>query len=225
VTHDDPAVAATDLLSAATAERAALAELLASLDPDQWELPTPCSRWTVRDVAAHVISYDDLTVPRAVATLVRHRGSAGRANARVLARWDGVGPPEILAAYRTRLRPTGLTAVAGGRIGFLDGLIHHQDVRRAVQVPRSVPPEHLVAALHAVRGAPVLPARGLLRGLRLVADDVAWHHGDGPEVRGPGEALLLTAAGRDVALDELGGPGLPLLADRVARHRRLDVAG
>jgi uncharacterized protein (TIGR03083 family) len=209
---------ATDLVAAATAERTELAGLLASLDRVQWDLPSPCAGWSVRDVAVHVISYDDLPTPRAVATLVRSLGSVDRASARTLARWDGAGPAEVVQAYRTRLQPRGLTALGGARIGFLDGLIHHQDVRRAVGRPREVPPDRLLAALAAVRGAPVLPARGLVRGLRLVADDVPWEQGDGAEVHGPGEALLLTAAGRDVALGELRGDGLALLTERVRAH-------
>ncbi len=210
----------SERMEAATAERAELAGLLGSLDRPQWDLPTPCRRWTVRDVAVHVISYDDLPVPRAVATVLRSSGSVGRANDRTLRLGDGVGPDEVLEAYRSRLRPRGLTALGGARIGFLDGLIHHQDVRRAVGRPREVPPDRLLAALAAVRGAPVLPARALTRGLRLVADDVPWQQGDGPEVRGPGEALLLTASGRDVALDELRGDGAPLLAERVRARDR-----
>ena len=57
------AAPATDLLAAATAERTELAGLLAALDAAAWDLPTPCTRWTVRDVAVHVISYDDLGTP------------------------------------------------------------------------------------------------------------------------------------------------------------------
>ena len=155
------AAPADDLLAAATAERTELAELLQTLDAAAWELPTPCSRWTVRDVAVHVISYDDLGTPGAVLTILRGLGSVGRANARTLARWDGAGPAEVLDAYRSRLRPSGLTAVAGGRIGFLDGLIHHQDVRRAVRAPRVVPSDRLLAGLKGVQAAPVLPTRRL----------------------------------------------------------------
>ncbi|MET7639168.1 TIGR03086 family metal-binding protein [Streptomyces sp. NPDC005438] len=31
------------------------AALLESVRQDQWDLPTPCARWTVRDLAAHVV--------------------------------------------------------------------------------------------------------------------------------------------------------------------------
>jgi uncharacterized protein (TIGR03083 family) len=41
-------------------ERADSAALLATLPPPQWLAPTLCARWRVRDVAAHVISYDRL---------------------------------------------------------------------------------------------------------------------------------------------------------------------
>jgi hypothetical protein len=53
-------------------------------------------------------------------------------------------------------------------------------------------------------------------GLRFTATDVTWTHGDGPEVQGPGEAILLALAGRPVALDELTGDGLASLRGRVA---------
>ena len=41
-------------------ERAAFAAFLATLSPRQWQVPTLCARWRVRDVVAHVISYDEL---------------------------------------------------------------------------------------------------------------------------------------------------------------------
>ena len=55
--------------------------------------------------------------------------------------------------------------------------------------------------------------RGRTRGLRLVATDIDWSHGGGPEVRGPGEALLMAMAGRGDALKDLSGPGKDELAD------------
>lgn len=54
-----------------------------------------------------------------------------------------------------------------------------------------------------------------VRGLRLVATDVDHTVGDGPEVRGPTEAIILAASGRPVALDELSGQGVELLTNRL----------
>jgi hypothetical protein len=55
-----------------------------------------------------------------------------------------------------------------------------------------------------------------IKGLRLRADDVDWQTGKGPDVVGPGEALLMAMAGRADALGELSGPGQPVLAARMS---------
>jgi hypothetical protein len=52
-------------------------------------------------------------------------------------------------------------------------------------------------------------------GLCLIATDVNWSHGGGPEVRGKGEALLLALTGRPIALEELSGDGVATLSARV----------
>lgn len=58
-------------------------------------------------------------------------------------------------------------------------------------------------------------AKELVRRVRLVADDADVAVGDGPEVRGPALSLLLVCSGRLVALEDLDGPGLELLAETV----------
>jgi uncharacterized protein (TIGR03083 family) len=101
-------------------------------------------------------------------------------------------------------------------VAITDALIHHQDVRRPLGLTRDVPPERLRVALDTALKAPVLPSRKHVAGLRLGATDLAWTHGDGPRVDGPGEALLLAIAGRAVALDDLTGDGVETLRRRLA---------
>jgi len=94
-------------------------------------------------------------------------------------------------------------------------VIHQQDIRRAVVRPRAIPADRVEAVLdHSIskkghKG--VNYARRRLRGLRLVATDMDWAWGDGGEVRGPGEALLMAANGREQPLLDLTGPGLETL--------------
>ncbi len=45
----------------AQAEREDFAAFLETLSPEQWEAPTLCDRWNVRQVAAHAISFDELS--------------------------------------------------------------------------------------------------------------------------------------------------------------------
>jgi Mycothiol maleylpyruvate isomerase N-terminal domain len=53
VTGADPMLLAHD-------ERADLADFLACLTPERWEAPTLCSERRVRNVIAHIISFNDL---------------------------------------------------------------------------------------------------------------------------------------------------------------------
>ena len=84
-------------------------------------------------------------------------------------------------------------------------MIHQQDIRRPLRLPRTIPAERLRAALDFVRYAPTIRGAWRARGVRLVATDVDWSHGKGPEVRGTGEALLMIMAGRPDALADLDG--------------------
>jgi len=51
--------------------------------------------------------------------------------------------------------------------------------------------------------------------VRLVATDLDWAHGEGLEVTGPAEALLMAMAARPDAFNQLAGPGKELLAQRI----------
>ncbi|WP_415154580.1 maleylpyruvate isomerase family mycothiol-dependent enzyme [Propionicimonas sp.] len=57
----------------ATAERSDLADLLATLTPEQWEAASLCEGWRVRDVVAHVLSFDDVTLLGTLRRAVRAR--------------------------------------------------------------------------------------------------------------------------------------------------------
>ena len=54
-----------------------------------------------------------------------------------------------------------------------------------------------------------------IAGLKLVADDVDWTHGDGPEVRGPAIPLMLAVCGRKGTTGDLTGDGVATFAGRV----------
>ena len=82
--------------------------------------------------------------------------------------------------------------------------------------PRS-PRSGCAACLDFVKGSSfVYGAKKRVAGLQLVATDMDWTHGDGPEVRGTGEALLMILNGRKDALKDVEGPGKETLAARMA---------
>jgi uncharacterized protein (TIGR03083 family) len=124
---------------------------------------------------------------------------------------------QLLARLRAHLRPTGLATTFRGRLALLDVTVHHQDIRRPLGKPRQIPAERLRCVLHDALLSPELPGRRLARGVRLEPTDLDWSHGAGPEVAGPAEALLMAITGRASALGELHGPGVSLVAGRLAR--------
>lgn len=203
------------LMSMACDERADLAEFLATLTPEQWKAPSLCTRWTVKDVVAHTISYEEL----GPLGLMRRfaKGWVVRANQVGVDEFADRSPDQLLDFLRGHLQPQGLTAGFGGMIALVDGTIHHQDIRRALNRPRVVPADRLERVLDLVPGNPRLGAGRRIRGLRLRATDLDWEHGRGTEVTGPGEALLMAMSGRPAALADLAGPGVNTLAARLPR--------
>ncbi len=206
-----------DLMPLAEDERADLLALLRQLTPAQWDAQSLCTRWRVRDVATHIVSYDELSTAATVATFLRGGLRTGRVNDVALARYQDLDPDGIIALVARHLRPRGLPSGFKGGIALTDGTIHHQDIRRALGLPRPIPEHRLVAVLTFSLGAPTLPSKGNAKGLKLLATDVDWAAGAGPAVTGPGEALLMAAAGRRSALDDLTGDGLSTLRERVDR--------
>jgi uncharacterized protein (TIGR03083 family) len=105
----------TDTREMAREERAELAAFLATLTPEQWDAPTLCAGWAVRDVVAHVIGYDLKGTSGFVRTLVRAGLSPDRANRRVVDDLRDLDPPGLLALVRHYETPEGLTARFGYR--------------------------------------------------------------------------------------------------------------
>lgn len=202
-----------DLKDLTRDERADLAAFLAELRSDEWHHPSLCTRWTVKDVVAHVVSYEEL----GTAGLLKRfaKGMVVNANQVGVDEFAGLSPEELLGYLNRHLYPTGLTARLGGMIGFVDGTVHHQDIRRALDRPRTIPADRLARILPLIPGNPRLGAGRRIRGLRLRATDVDWTHGQGAEVIGPGEALMMAMTGRPAALADLDGPGKSTLAQRL----------
>jgi uncharacterized protein (TIGR03083 family) len=209
-----------DLRHHAADERADLLALLEQLTPEQWGAASLCPAWRVRDVVAHVFSYDELSRRGLIARFIRGPLHRGGANAVGLADYADRTPAELLDLARRCVQPRGLPAGFNSGIALTDGMIHHQDIRRPLGLARTIPADRLRAALEFAQYAPVIRGFWHRRGLRLIATDVDWSAGSGPEVRGPGEAVLLAIAGRDAAVDELDGPGLATLEPRLHEASR-----
>jgi uncharacterized protein (TIGR03083 family) len=210
---------ATDTWEMVDAERAEMADLADSLAPDDWDKPSLCTAWKVRDVVAHTVEGANESKGKTVAKVVRS-GFRVDTMLRESALKGGAAPTDELrsearAAIGKRKTPPFVTPEAL----LADEVVHQQDIRRVLGRPRQIPEDRLRVALTSVsgNGASYLPGKKRLRGLHLRATDLDWEAGDadGEEVQGTGEALLLALAGRPAALDDLTGPGVATLRERI----------
>lgn len=202
-------------LDLAEAERLDLADFLSTLAPEQWAHRTLCEGWTVRDVVAHTVSFEGVPLIALAKLFVRGRFQTDRINEVAVAEMADRPPADLIATLRAHSRPSGMNAGFGGRLALSDNMIHQQDIRRPLGLPRTIPVDRLVAALDFVRRSPTIRGAKRARGVRLVATDLDWSAGEGPDVRGTGEALLMAMAGRRAVLRDLDGPGLQRLAARI----------
>lgn len=207
-------------------ERQDILAFLRSLTADQWGMPSLCVGWRIKDVAAHLLVDEPVQagMSRRVLPLLAKQGfSPDRLNSAWIAQNHLRAPGSIIESFREdSLRGVSVIGhLLGPAVALRALLIHHQDMRRPLHIERVVPPERLVAALDALvkrKGSVSVGSRSRARGLRLRAVDVAWSHGDGPEVFGPGEAIVMALAGRSVALEDLKGEGKAVLAGRMSSH-------
>lgn len=204
-----------DLMRLAREERADLAEFLATLSPEQWSTPSLCAGWTVRDVVAHVISFEELDARGLIRRFAKGFLLPDRINAVGVAASSARNPVELIALLNEHLEPRGLMAAFGGLAGLVDGLIHHQDIRRPLEMKRDIPAERLLPALSFAMKTPLIRGFWHARGLRMIATDLDWSTGKGPEVSGTAEAILMAIAGRPAAVADLDGAGQQKLAHRL----------
>ena len=191
------------------AERADLLALLRDLSAEEWNAPSLCEGWRVREVAGHLL-HDTIPPTTYLAIVARCRFGVDRVNNSLATKAGAMPTGRIVEKLE---RDHGRTSSLWPSLILSDMLVHHQDILRPLGRTREIPPPRLRAALD--RPDPFAFPWRRTRGLRWVATDLDWSKGRGTEVRGTGEALALAIAGRPVVLDELEGDGVAVLRSRM----------
>lgn len=202
------------LWAAAHAERASLADDLATLDEAHWAERSLCGRWTVEEVVAHLTAAASIGPLRWVASVLGARFDFDLHNDRRLARHRGANPGETLQRFRQVVSST--TSTFGPTAAWLgEVVVHAQDIRRPLGLERTPAIEGVteVARFYAQRDFTVA-GRSAVEGLRLEATDGPFATGAGPLVSGTTLALTMAMAGRGPYCDDLAGPGVPTIRAR-----------
>ncbi|MEU4314341.1 maleylpyruvate isomerase family mycothiol-dependent enzyme [Nocardia sp. NPDC024068] len=184
--------------AAVAAERRSLAGLLAELPEAQWDHPSLCAGWRVRDIVAHILLTSRARLGWLLWQLVLARGSIARMNFETAIRYaDGRTPETLLAELNAlvTLRHTPVGTTATDRL--MDLIVHGQDIAVPLGLEREIPTQ--AARWSADRiwemGWPFHAQRDLA-GHRLIATDAQWSAGTGTPVRAPIAELLLMLTGR-----------------------------
>lgn len=198
----------SDLVPIIGAERRAFADVLGGLTDSDWNAPSLCSGWRVREVVAHMTMPFRYAAPRFLAELARSRGDFARMADRI-ARRDARAPiGTLLDGWRANVdhpwKPPG---------GGLAGALTH-DVVHGLDITIPLGLEHPVGeqALRVVLDHATAPLNRKhfdvdMTGIRLEADDLDWAFGEGEPLRGRARHLLMVLMDRRLPADLL--PGAP----------------
>ena len=195
-------------------ERRELGDLLEGLTPEQWEAQTLCDAWKVRHIVAHV-SQSTMSMLRFFRGLPAAGFDFNKVIAKDAIRNGSADTAAVLERFRQDITlhkvPPGLNPTTV----LSDIVLHHQDIRRPLGMLRGIPTDRLIAVADEMKGRRALGNKQRIAGMRLVAADADWWHGDGPEVTGTLEALTMAMCGRKPPAADLSGEGLETLLARL----------
>jgi uncharacterized protein (TIGR03083 family) len=208
-------MAGTDLWPLIHRQRAGVADMLDGLSASQWDQPSLCSGWQVRDVAAHMIATGHTTPGSFFGGLVGAGFQFDAFTAKQIAKRRDHSPEQLVGELREtatmRKRPPGPAETP-----LSEAVMHGEDIARALGIRQDLDDEAIVRVADSYKNTQlIIGAKKRIAGLRLTATDTDWQTGEGPEVVGPQMSLLLVMAGRRVALDDLTGDGVQALTSRM----------
>jgi uncharacterized protein (TIGR03083 family) len=201
---DDPG-----LQPAVAAEFLALADLLDSATDAQWDTPSLCAGWRVREVIAHMSMAARYPEDKFMAELGRYGFDFGRLSNEIASRDAGLPTSELVASLRSEVMQQ-WTPPGGGYHGALNHVvIHGLDVTVPLEVPRRSPEATIRIVLDDLTGGGVHEHFGTsIEGRRLQATDLDWSYGSGSALRGKAEDLALVLCGRAVPAGRISGEPL-----------------
>ncbi len=197
-----------DVRTAVVAERREQVAMFSALSEAEWDAPSLCAGWRVREVLAHTTMAYRYSMPRVLLGILRARGSFHRMADRAAHRDTAeLTSAELLACLRDNVEHP-WTPPGGGPLGALShDVIHGLDV--SVALGRD--DEHSSAERVALVLGGLQPKQlryfGVdLDGVQLRATDVDWSYGAGEPVTARARDLLLLVCGRRVPAERLAGP-------------------
>jgi uncharacterized protein (TIGR03083 family) len=199
----------TELQPVVAAEFLTLADLLGSATQAQWDTPSLCAGWRVREVIAHMTMAARYPEDKFMAELRRCEFDFGRLSNEIASRDAGLPTSELLANLRSEVMQH-WTPPGGGYHGALNHVvIHGLDVTVPLGVPRRSPDDTIRIVLDDLTTGGVHQHFGTsIEGRSLQATDLDWSYGSGPALHGKAEDLALLLCSRTVPAGRIEGEPL-----------------
>jgi uncharacterized protein (TIGR03083 family) len=197
------------LQPAVAAEFTRLADLLDAASDAQWDTPSLCAGWRVREVIAHLTMAARYSEAEFMTELQRCGFDFTRLSNEIAARDASLPADELIRNLRSdvmrRWAPPG-----GGYHGALNHVvIHGLDVTVPLGVPRLAPDQTIRVILDDLTQGDGTVRFGVdFAGRRLQATDLDWSFGAGPVLRGAAADLALVVCGRSLPPGRLEGAPL-----------------
>jgi uncharacterized protein (TIGR03083 family) len=200
-----------DLQPYIAAEYLALGDALSPIAEADWDTPSLCEGWRVREVIAHVTMPARYDQESFMAELRERSFDFGRLSNEIAAR-DGQLPTETLLA---NLRDNTLHHWAppdGGYHGALNhAVIHGLDATVPLGLSRRPPNEVMRIVLDDLTRGGIHEHFGTsTTGRRLEATDLDWSYGSGATLSGTSADLALVLCGRRISTGRFDGESLGL---------------
>lgn len=198
-----------ELQEMVAAEYLALADVLGSVSETEWDTPSLCEGWRVREVVAHMTMPARYDNEAFMAELRARDFDFGRLSNEVAARDGQLPTAQLVANLRDdtllRWQPPG-----GGYHGALNHVvIHSLDATVPLGAARRPPDATMRVLLDDLTTGGGHGHFGTdLSGRQLQASDLDWSYGSGPALKGSAAALALTLCGRKLPAGQLDGAPL-----------------
>lgn len=191
------------------AEFKSLADLLATASDAQWDTPSLCAGWRVREVVAHMTMAARYSEQEFMAELERCGFDFTRLSNEIAARDANLPAAELVENLRSDVMAHWAPPGGGYRGALNHVVIHGLDVTVPLGAPRLGPDETIRVILDDLTKGDVHVRFGIdLEGRRLQATDLDWSFGAGPVLRGAAADLALAVCGRALPAGRLEGAPL-----------------
>ncbi len=189
------------------AERRELAALLAGLTAEEWDAPSLCAGWRVREVVAHITTVYRYSAPRFVFELLKSGGAFNRMSDRC-ARRDAASltADELATTLRDNADHPWKPPRGGYEGALTHDVVHGLDITVALGLDRRVPEERLRPVIDGLASERGMRYFGVdLTGVELRADDLDWGFGMGTPLTGAAQDLGMVLCGRRLPPGRLRG--------------------